>query len=154
MAASSGLYAAYGPNMDPEQMLERCPQSPFAGTGWIDGWRLTFGGERAGWEGARATIVEDAAGKVFVALYELSPHDHAELDRWEAADSGMSDKIRVRVATDDGDVVAFVYVLGDYEGGLPSAAYVELIADAARRLGAPEEYVAGLLARPCRPAGQ
>jgi hypothetical protein len=44
MSGSGGRYAAYGSNMDPEQMLERCPHSPVAGTGWLSGWRLTFGG--------------------------------------------------------------------------------------------------------------
>jgi hypothetical protein len=56
MAYTTSLYAAYGPNMDPELMLERCPHSPLAGTGWVDGWRLTFGGARA-----IATIVPDVA---------------------------------------------------------------------------------------------
>ena len=49
------LYAAYGSNMHPEQMLQRAPHSPMAGTGWLHGWRLTFGGEDIGWEGALAT---------------------------------------------------------------------------------------------------
>ncbi|HTW21846.1 MAG TPA: gamma-glutamylcyclotransferase family protein, partial [Mycobacteriales bacterium] len=39
------LYAAYGTNLDPAQMLERCPHSPSRGPGWLEGWRLTFGGE-------------------------------------------------------------------------------------------------------------
>ena len=89
-------------------MLARCPHSPFAGTGWVNGWRLTFGGETTGWEGALATIVPDMADQVFVALYDLSPHDHEELDRWEFADSGLSETIRVRVSTLDGDEVAWV----------------------------------------------
>jgi hypothetical protein len=38
--------------MDPEQMLERCPHSPQRSTGWLEGWRLTFGGEDIGWDGA------------------------------------------------------------------------------------------------------
>ena len=42
------LYAAYGSNLDPAQMHERCPHSPVAGTGWVEGWRLTFGGEDLG----------------------------------------------------------------------------------------------------------
>ena len=42
------LYAAYGSNLDPEQMLERAPASPAHGTGWLIGWRLTFGGEDIG----------------------------------------------------------------------------------------------------------
>ena len=66
------LYAAYGSNMDPEQMLERAPHSPMAGTGWLYGWRLTFGGEDIGWEGALATLVEDVASRVFVVLYDVT----------------------------------------------------------------------------------
>src|SRR5215212_8994685 len=54
-----GLYAAYGSNMDPAQMLRRCASSPHTGTGWIRGWRLTFGAEEYGWEGALATLVPD-----------------------------------------------------------------------------------------------
>ncbi|MGH3069997.1 MAG: gamma-glutamylcyclotransferase family protein, partial [Streptosporangiaceae bacterium] len=50
------LYAAYGSNMDPAQMLVRCPHSPQRGTGWLEGWRLTFGGEDIGWDGALATV--------------------------------------------------------------------------------------------------
>lgn len=147
-----GLYAAYGTNMDPAQMLERCPHSPAAGTGWIPGWRLTFGGEDLGWEGALATLVpgtpEDA---VFVALYDVSPHDEDELDRWEGADgdAALYDKIRLRVSTLEGDVLAWVYVLDGYEGGLPSARYLGLMAEAAEAAGAPDEYVAELRARPC-----
>ena len=49
------LYAAYGSNLDPTQMKQRCPHSPALGTGWIEGWRLTFGAEELGWEGALAT---------------------------------------------------------------------------------------------------
>ena len=54
------LYAAYATNMDPALMAERCPHSPQRGNGWLEGWRLTFGGEDISWEGALATVVEDA----------------------------------------------------------------------------------------------
>lgn len=149
-----GLYAAYGSNMDPEQMLERCPHSPAAGTGWLADWRLTFGGEELGWDGALAMIVPDPGHHVFVALYELSPHDQDTLDRWEGADSGLYTRIKERVQTLDGEVLATVYVLEGYEGGLPSARYVGLIAEGAQAAGAPEEYVAELRARPCRSVGE
>jgi hypothetical protein len=56
-AARVPLYAAYGSNMDPAQMKERAPHSPMAGTGWLMGWRLTFGGEDFAWEGALSTVV-------------------------------------------------------------------------------------------------
>jgi len=75
------LYAAYGSNMDPAQMAERCPHSPWRGSGWLEGWRLTFGGEDIGWEGAMATVVEELGERVFVVLYELSAADEASLDK-------------------------------------------------------------------------
>jgi hypothetical protein len=40
----------------------------------------------------------------------------------------------------------------DYEGGLPSQRYLQMIADAALAAGAPEDYVGKLLGRPSRPA--
>jgi gamma-glutamylcyclotransferase (GGCT)/AIG2-like uncharacterized protein YtfP len=154
MASSSGLYAAYGSNMDPEQMLERCPHSPAAGTGWLNGWRLTFGGEEMGWDGALAMVVPDPNSQVFVALYDLSPHDHEVLDTWEGAKTGLYNKIKLRVSTLDGDVLAWVYILDAYEGGLPSARYLGMIAEAAQAAGAPDDYVAELRARPCHSLGE
>ncbi|MDT4956851.1 MAG: hypothetical protein QOF95_1584 [Pseudonocardiales bacterium] len=154
MASSSGIYAAYGSNMDPEQMLERCPHSPAAGTGWLNGWRLSFGGEELGWDGALAMVVPDAESQVFVALYDLSPHDLELLDYWEGADTGLYNKIKLRVSTLEADVLAWVYVLDGYEGGLPSARYLGLIAEAAQAAGAPDEYVAELRSRPCRSLGE
>jgi hypothetical protein len=139
--------------MDPAQMRTRCPHSPFAGTGWIPGWRLTFGGEDLGWEGALATLVEDPAGAVFVGLYDITAYDRISLDKWESADTGLYQTITLRVSTLDTDVLAWTYVLDGYEGGLPSARYLGLIAEAAEKAGAPAEYVRELRERPCRSIG-
>jgi gamma-glutamylcyclotransferase (GGCT)/AIG2-like uncharacterized protein YtfP len=141
------LYAAYGSNLDPQQMAERCPHSPVRGTGWLNGWRITFGGE--GWDGALPTVVEHAASQVFVALYDVTDADAASLDQWESADSGLYRTVRVRVATLDGEVTARIYVLNDFEGGLPSALTIGLLADAAESGGAPTDYVADLRNRSC-----
>ena len=146
------LYAAYGSNMDPAQMAERCPHSPRTGTGWLDGWRLTFGGADIGWEGAVATVVEDKSARVFVVLYELSDSDEA-LDHWDAVTLGYYRKLKVRVRTSDGEVLAWLYVLDAYEGGLPSARYLGIMADAAEAAAAPADYVAWLRSRPCAPLG-
>lgn len=151
-----GLYAAYGSNMDPAQMLRRCPASPHTGTGWIRGWRLTFGAEEFGWEGALATLVpaedRDSPG-VFVALYDLTEADERALDAWEGADLGLYRKLNLRVHTLAGDVVAYVYALDAFEGGLPSARHLGAVADAAQAAGAPDDYVTALRARECRSTG-
>jgi hypothetical protein len=149
-----GLYAAYGSNMDPAQMLQRCPSSPASGTGWVPGWRLTFGAEDLGWEGALATVVPDEAASgstgVFVALYDLTAADEVALDAWEGADHGLYRKVRLRVHTLAGDVVAYAYALDSFEGGLPSARYLGAVADAAEAAGAPDDYVTDLRRRDCR----
>jgi gamma-glutamylcyclotransferase (GGCT)/AIG2-like uncharacterized protein YtfP len=150
------LYAAFASNLDPNLMAERCPFSPLRGTGWIVGWRLTFGGEELGWEGSMATVVEDPAdpgNQVFVALYDISPQDIERLDEWEWIDQGVYRKIQVRVATLDGEQLAWMYVLNAYEGGLPSARYLGILAEAAEAAGAPDDYVADLRARPCQSSG-
>ncbi|MBM9467670.1 gamma-glutamylcyclotransferase [Nakamurella leprariae] len=150
------LYAAYGSNMDPQQMLQRCPSSPLVGTGWLQGWRLTFGGEDIGWEGALSMVVEapdDPDAAVFVVLYDMSEHDERTLDSWEGADLGLYTKIKVRVHTLDGDRLVWLYALQAFEGGLPSARLLGVIADAAEAADAPSEYVAALRRRPCRSLG-
>jgi hypothetical protein len=143
------LYAAYGSNLDPERMAIRAPHSPLRGTGWLQGWRLTFGGEDVSWEGPLGTVVEDVGHQVYVALYDLTDSDVESLDKWEGVDIGLFRKIKVRVQTMEGDVPAWIYVLDAYEGGLPSARYLGMLADAAEAGGAPDDYVADLRSRPC-----
>jgi hypothetical protein len=82
-------------------------------------------------------------------LYELSHLDERSLDRWDGVTIGYYRKIRVRVETLDGDTSAWLYVLNAYEGGLPAASYLGLVADAAEKAGAPADYVSGIRARPC-----
>lgn len=170
------MYAAYGSNMHPEQMLTRAPHSPMAGTGWLLGWRLTFCGEDLGWEGALATVVEDPASKVFVVLYDVAEDDSPSLDRWEGAELGLHRKIRVRIAPHVTDphvtethaaetametgtgtvsepVLAWLYVMDAFEGGLPSARYLGVLADAAETAGAPAAYVRDLRTRESRNVG-
>jgi len=147
------IYAAYAGNLDPARMARRCPHSPQQGTGWLEGWRLTFGGEDLGWEGALPTVVEESDYRVFVALYELSEQDESLLDEWDGASLGYYRKARVRVSTLDGEVLAWLYVLNDYEGGLPSARYLGMMADAAEAAGAPADYVTWLRNRPCSSVG-
>ena len=91
--------------------------------------------------------------QVFVAVYDVTDDDVAALDQWEAADIGLYRKTRVRVSLLSGEEVAWLYVLDAYEGGLPSANYLSVLADAAEAGDAPSDYVAGLRRRECRSNG-
>jgi len=141
------LYAAYARNLDPREMFIRAPHSPQQGTGWLDDWRLTFGGDH--WDGALVTLVEHPGSQVFLCLYDLATEDEPLLDEWEGMTIDLYSKIRVRVRTRDGNPLVWLYVLNDYEGGLPSATYLGAIADAAEACGAPHSYVQELRNRPC-----
>jgi hypothetical protein len=50
-------------------------------------------------------------------------------------------------------VLAWLYVVDAWEGGLPSARYIGVMADAAEIAGAPPEYVHSLRTRPARNIG-
>ena len=144
-------YAAYGSNLDPARMRAYCPHSPMVGVGWLEGWRITFAGEEViGWEGAVTTIVESPGDRVFVSLYDVHPWDESQLDEVEGVVAGTYRKLHVRVHTLDGEVTAWVYVFNGYEGGLPTVWYLNEIANAAAKAGAPDDYVAELRARPTR----
>jgi hypothetical protein len=143
------LYAAYGTNLDPEQMRRRCPHSPVRGVGWLEGWRLTFGGEDVGWEGALPTIVEEPLSSVYVMLYDVTDLDEKVLDEWESYPL-LREKIRLRISTLDGDLLAWVYTLRAYEGGMPSCRHLGLMAEAAEAAGAPQDYLDELRSRPCK----
>lgn len=136
--------------MNPAQMMTRAPHSPMAGTGWLMGWRLTFGGEEYRGESAFVTIVEDSNSQVFTVLYDVSGFDERELNSWEGIEPDMYNKLRLRVQTLEGPVLTWLHVLNAYEGGLPSADYLALLADSAQAAGAPEDYVAELRSRRCR----
>src|SRR5260370_9024861 len=141
--------------MNAAKMAVPCPPSPQRGAGWLDGGGLTFGAGGLGWEGALAAVVEvqDDTARVFVVLYEIAEMDQRALDQWDGATLGYYEKIKVRVRTREGEVLAWLYVLNGYEGGLPAARYVGVIADAAAQAGAPREYVPPLRAPPAPEGG-
>ncbi len=97
--------------------------------------------------------MEDPLEQVFVAIYDVTDEDVVHLDVLESADTGLYHKTRVRVSTMTGEQLAWVYVLDAYEGGLPSASYLGILADAAEAADAPEDYVTALRSRPCRSVG-
>lgn len=123
-------------------MARRAPHSPAIGTGWLQGWRLTFGGEDRSIHGALATIVEDPGAQVFVMVYALTDEDERALDAHEAMDFDLYRKIHLRVAMLDRDITAWLYVLAAFEGGHPTRLYLRDIVDAAEAAGAPRDYVA------------
>jgi len=118
------LYAAYGSNLDPDQMLD-VPHSPVESVGWLKGWRLTFGGEEVGWDVCAVTSSRSRC-RDYVMLYDVSRSDEKVLDEWEGAGEsrgGTTTSCGYASRRLDGDKLAWTYVLVAYEGGLPSCQY-------------------------------
>ena len=96
--------------------------------------------------------------RVFVVLYDVTAADEENMDRWEGSELGLHKKIRCRIVRESSDttvdpVLAWLYVVDGWEGGLPSARYLGVMADAAEVAGAPAEYVHDLRTRPSRNIG-
>ncbi len=144
------LYAAYAGNLDARLMTRRAPHSPLRATGWLNGWRLTFGGEQMGWEGA---LADDRRGTPLPGLRRaVRRRPDGRGLAWTAGRAWASTSTAgcgCASHTLDGEEPAWVYVLNGYEGGLPSARYLGEIADAAESAGAPHDYVMELRKRPC-----
>ena len=81
MKNANKLYAAYGSNLNLEQMEYRCPYAVPLGTAELAGYRLLFRGGRDG--SAVATVEPMGGGSVPVLLWEITPRDEEALDRYE-----------------------------------------------------------------------
>ncbi len=91
---------------------------------------------------------------MYVAVYDLTPADEKDLDEWEGErPRAVPQGARAGRPARRARTLAWVYVLDAYEGGLPSAHYLGVLADAAEAAGAPDDYVTAVRSMPCRSVG-
>ena len=122
------LYFAYGSNLDPEAMAQRCPDSEPVGRAVLDGWTLTFRGV--------ADIEPRDGGRTEGAVWRISSRDLERLDLYEGYPSFYRRELR-RVRVEDGKLEAIVYVMNDDYVGLPSTPYYRTIERGYRDWGLP-----------------
>ena len=136
------LYFAYGANMDPVHMAERCPGARHLGIASLPGHR--FGIAAAGY----GMVRPESGMAVRGVLWRLKPADVAALDDFEGVESGFYRKDFARVEDGTGAVVeAMIYHPVDESPGLAAPGYLERIIEVCQELGFPREYVAGLEAQ-------
>jgi gamma-glutamylcyclotransferase (GGCT)/AIG2-like uncharacterized protein YtfP len=75
------LYFAYGSNLDPERMKERCPSAQVIGSGALGGYRLTFTENNAG--KIVANIEEHEGSQVWGTIFHIEEADRKVLDKCE-----------------------------------------------------------------------
>jgi len=125
---------AFGSNLSIEQMGKRCRSTRFIARARLHRSELAFAGYSSGWNGAVATIVSQANGVTFGAIYKVSQRDLATLDRFEGVPYAYTRETR-KVRLDNGKQLrAQAYVLRR-PLGIPSTSYVAVIAAAYVRLG-------------------
>jgi gamma-glutamylcyclotransferase (GGCT)/AIG2-like uncharacterized protein YtfP len=131
-------YFAYGSNLDPDQMAERCPGAVALGPARLDGWQL-----RIGHRGV-ATIVPEPGWTVWGGLWRVTGPHLATLDRHEGVALGRYRRETTTVRRDDEPVDAVVYVEPFSADAAPRVGYLERIERGGRWFGLPADHTAHL----------
>ena len=76
-------YFAYGSNIDEDQMLSRCPYSMKVYKGFLKGHKLFASHNSKYWKGGVFSIKEQENSMVYGIIYEITPEDLENLDRYE-----------------------------------------------------------------------
>jgi gamma-glutamylcyclotransferase (GGCT)/AIG2-like uncharacterized protein YtfP len=147
------LYFAYGSNLDPDQMRERCPESRVVGLASLRDHRLTFPLHSEHWGGGAAGLEHAHGEVVWGVLYELSESDLTSLDCFEGWKGpgdhhNLYDRDVVTVEltrADDGSVPrrvrATTYLARTLNPTPPSRRYLDTLLRGARHHRLPPEYV-------------
>ncbi|WP_192936508.1 gamma-glutamylcyclotransferase family protein [Sinorhizobium meliloti] len=141
------LYFAYGSNMDPAQMIERCPDARFGGFGFLSDHILCFP-RRSQKRNCGVSSVQPQIGHdTWGVLWELNDNDLAALDKNEGyrPDRGPLANAynRFTVTINQGGkwVEAETYIASPQQGThLPNTAYLKHLRDGATHHGLPETY--------------
>jgi len=121
------LYAAYGSNLNMEQMRWRCPGAKVYGTAVLKDYRLLFKGSKSG----SYLTVEHAPGfEVPLGIWKTSARDEANLDRYEGYPTFYYKKDLTLQVTDlsgnTRDETVYIYIMHeDRPLGMPHKTYVD-----------------------------
>ena len=128
-------YFAYGANMSPAAMRQRCRDARTVGPAVLRGFRFFVG--REGWGSVQRCSGEDVYGVV----WRVSLRDLAVLHGFELLHKGLYDLRRLPVLHEGRRVSALIYILRRRASGRPRPGYIEDIVAAAREWALPEGYV-------------
>jgi gamma-glutamylcyclotransferase (GGCT)/AIG2-like uncharacterized protein YtfP len=157
------FYFAYGSNLDPVQMGERCPGARTTGLAALHDHRLAFPRRSETWDGGVASIQPAHGAIVWGMLYDLTDADLAVLDEFEgfkaagdAHNSYEREQLTFELTRPDDDSIprrvrAWTYLARPANPTAPSRRYLDTILRGARHHRLPEDYIAALAATPTAP---
>ncbi len=139
-------YFAYGSNMSPAIFVDRRDMHPLdTRRARLDGYRLCFSLPVGPGERGVANVEQDAGAHVWGVAYLIDAAEGDRLDGSEGVRGGLYERVRVVLAVDDDRVEAFTYRSSFASAGRkPSARYLGLLLEGAKRHGLPAEYVRDL----------
>ena len=147
------IYFAYGSNMNPGQMIDRCPESRTIGVARLVDYRLCFPRFSRSRNCASAGIEPDNGSAVYGVLYEVSPNDLPVLNHHEGYDPHgpvaqnhriMREVTVLRVGGSEPVKAMAYFAVPDGTSTRPSKAYLQTIIDGAEYHGLPLAYIAAL----------
>ena len=150
------LYFAYGSNLDPDQMRERCPAHQLVGVAMLRDHKLIFPLFSEDWGGGVVSVQLSHGKDVWGVLYDLSEDDLRALDAHEGFHApGDAHNLYERepiwvelVRPDDGSVPrrvrCWIYLARTANPSLPSRRYLETVLRGARAHRLPDDYIAAL----------
>ena len=121
------LYAAYGSNLNVEQMKWRCPGAERVGTTVIPNYRLMFKGSKTG---AYCTIEPEVGCEVPVGIWRVTDDDIEALNHYEGYPTFYYKKGFNLFCSDNKRHKVFAYIMHENRAyGLPYASYVATCLD-------------------------
>lgn len=145
----SELVFAYGSNMDPVQMRERCPESDLS---WfvakLSRHRLCFPRKSTNRKGGVGSVEKDPSGEVWGVVFAVSKKDLLRLDSFEGVNSGSYTREPISVVDSNGDefpVCTYVAIPEEPRKEFsPHEDYIKLYLRGAEYFGLPDSYIASL----------
>jgi hypothetical protein len=157
------LYFAFGSNLDPEQMRQRCPAHRQIGVAVLRDHKLVFPIFSESWDGGVASLQLSHGNDVWGVLHELGEEDLRALDACEGfRGPGDPHNLYERqhvwvelVRPEDGSVPrrvkAEAYLAHTANPSAPSRRYMEAVQRGARAHKLPDDYIAVLAKIPVLP---
>lgn len=138
MATSKKMfYFAYGSNMNPQIMKERCPPNSYKliGSGRVRNHRLRFSRLSRKWQGGVADITEDPNFVVWGMVYEITEECLKCLNRYEGLGKAYEHYyVRVLLRDQDKEILALTYrVINPSDKDIPpSNQYLQTMIEGAK----------------------
>jgi len=149
------LYFAYGSNLDPCQMQQRCAAVQFVCVARLKDYRLSFDRKSEKRHCGVANVVPVVGHDVWGVVYQLSETDLSQLDKHEGVNSGAylrkDGQVVYKIGNDEPLDAAIYFANKQSDPPFPSMEYKNLIVGGARFWRLPDEYIAELQAIEVRP---